>query len=150
MKSGSVLAEAGFPPDAPADKPQPVTQAGLQAYEAAIAPYVAVARETWPAARRRFLGGLPRGHVLFVTTRLYDAQGRWESAFIRVRSIRKGMIGGQIATQLQLVKTYKPGDAYSFREEGLLDWMISKPDGTEEGNVVGKFLDTYQPHGERP
>jgi hypothetical protein len=23
--------------------------------------------------------------------------------------------------------------------------MISRPDGTEEGNVVGKFLDTYRP-----
>ena len=27
----------------------------------------------------------------------------------------------------------------------VLDWTISKPDGTEEGNFVGKFLDTYRP-----
>jgi hypothetical protein len=30
-------------------------------------------------------------------------------------------------------------------EAELLDWLITKPDGSEEGNVVGKFLDTYRP-----
>jgi len=43
------------------------------------------------------------------------------------------------------VTGYKHGDTYSFPEADLLDWTISKPDGTEEGNFVGKFLDTYQP-----
>jgi hypothetical protein len=37
------------------------------------------------------------------------------------------------------------GDRYATAETELLDWLITKPDGTEEGNVVGKFLDTYQP-----
>ena len=27
----------------------------------------------------------------------------------------------------------------------VLDWTVSKPDGTEDGNFVGKFLDTYKP-----
>jgi hypothetical protein len=26
-------------------------------------------------------------------------------------------------------------------EPVLIDWLITKPDGSEEGNVVGKFLD---------
>jgi hypothetical protein len=30
---------------------------------------------------------------------------------------------------------------YSFQESELVDWLISRPDGSEEGNVVGKFLD---------
>ena len=30
-------------------------------------------------------------------------------------------------------------------ESDLLDWVIRKPYGSEEGNVVGKFLDTYNP-----
>jgi hypothetical protein len=37
------------------------------------------------------------------------------------------------------------GDRYATAEAELLDWLIAKPDGAEEGNVVGKFLDTYQP-----
>ena len=32
-----------------------------------------------------------------------------------------------------------------MKESDVLDWTISKPDGTEEGNFVGKFLDTYKP-----
>jgi hypothetical protein len=31
------------------------------------------------------------------------------------------------------------------RTSALLDWLITRPDGTEEGNVVGKFIDTYRP-----
>jgi hypothetical protein len=113
-----------------------------QAYEKAIAPYVAQAKETWPDAKRRFQEGLPPSHLFFVTTRLYDSQGRAESVSVRVQWIKGGMISGRIATQLQLVRTYKPGDPYSFREENLLDCRLVKPDGTEEGNVVGKFLET--------
>ena len=40
---------------------------------------------------------------------------------------------------------YHLGDDYKFPESDLRDWMIAKPDGTEEGNVVGKFLDSYEP-----
>jgi hypothetical protein len=139
---------APLSPNAPADRPHPVTGSQQQAYEQAIAPYVAKAKETWPDAKRRFLEGLPPKHVFFVTTRLYDSQGRAESVFVRVQWIKDGIISGRIATELQLVRIYKPGDPYSFREENLLDWMIARPDGTEEGNVVGKFMDTYQPAGQ--
>jgi hypothetical protein len=132
-------------PDAPADRPHAVYDENeLHAYEQAIAPYVAKAKETWPDAKRRFLAGLPPHHIFSVTTRLYDAQGHAEFVFVRVQWIKDGIISGQIATQLELIRAYKPGDPYSFREENLLDWTISRPDGTEEGNVVGKFLDTYQ------
>lgn len=29
-----------------------------------------------------------------------------------------------------------------FKEKDIIDWLISKPDRSEEGNFVGKFLDT--------
>jgi hypothetical protein len=29
-------------------------------------------------------------------------------------------------------------------EPVLIDWLITKPDGSEGGNVVGKFLDTQK------
>ena len=29
-----------------------------------------------------------------------------------------------------------------FNEKDILDWLIAKPDGSEEGNFIGKFLDT--------
>jgi hypothetical protein len=36
------------------------------------------------------------------------------------------------------------GDPYKLSERDLTDWLISKPDGSEEGNVVGKFLDEWK------
>jgi len=41
------------------------------------------------------------------------------------------------------VNGYRRGDAHEYPEEELIDWLISRPDGSEEGNVVGKFLDDW-------
>ena len=56
-----------------------------------------------------------------------------------------GTVSGVISTAIYAVAGYRNGQPYSFPESELVDWLISKPDGSEEGNVVGKFLDTYQP-----
>jgi hypothetical protein len=34
---------------------------------------------------------------------------------------------------------------FTFPAGELVDWMIARPDGSEEGNEVGKFMDTYVP-----
>jgi hypothetical protein len=132
-------------PNAAADKPQPVKSAELKAFEEAIKPYVEKARKTYPEAKERFLAGLPPKHFFFVTTRLHDPSGNWEQVFIAVKEIKDGVITGLIASDIQTVTGYKSGDKYSFPESELIDWTVSKPDGTEEGNFVGNFLDTYKP-----
>jgi hypothetical protein len=71
--------------------------------------------------------------------------GVLEQVFIAVERINDGKITGTISSNLALVKDYKRGQRYTLAETDLLDWLISKPDGTEEGNFVGKFLDTYKP-----
>jgi hypothetical protein len=139
------LRDDGLAPNAPVDRPLSFGKDQVAAREAAIAPYVARARETWPAARDRYLAGLPRGETFFVTTRLRDTAGRIEQVFIRVTRIAGGEISGQIANNVTLVEGYRSGQAYSFPDSELLDWLVAKPDGTEEGNFVGKFLDTYRP-----
>lgn len=131
-------------PDAPKDKPIHAESSALSAFEAAIAPHVAHAKQTYPAAKRRFLAGLPKGQSFFVTTRLRDGTGAFEQVFIAVRSIEGGTIRGKIWSEIATVRGYRFGDAYAFPETELLDWLITHPDGTEEGNEVGKFLDTYQ------
>lgn len=42
------------------------------------------------------------------------------------------------------LRGFKKGDKLKVEEKDVLDWTISKPDGTEEGNVIGKFLDTWK------
>lgn len=134
-------------PNAPEDKPQSVQANKLSVLNAALAPYVAEARKTYPAAKARFLQGLPRGEHFFVTTRLYDNAGNFEQVFIAVHAIKNGTVYGVIASDIMAVSGYKLGDYYSFPESRILDWLITHPDGTEEGNVVGKFLDTYGKNG---
>lgn len=148
---GSSPAPAGLPPspklspDAPNDQPVDATGKGeAEAYRTAIAPYVEQGRKTYPEAKKRFLAGLPEGHHFFAVTNLRDGTGTYEQVFIAVAKIRDGQITGRIASEILGVKGYKNGEPYTFPEDELVDWMIARPDGSEEGNVVGKFLDEWQ------
>lgn len=116
---------------------------GAEAYRKAIAPYIAQGRRTYPEAKRRYLAGLPAGQFFFAVTNLRDHSGNIELVFISVTTIRGDRITGRIASDLVGVKGFKQGEPYTFPESELLDWLITHPDGTEEGNVVGKFLDQW-------
>jgi hypothetical protein len=130
------------PPKTPQDRPTDVRgKTEIEEYRAAIAPYVAKARQTYPAAKKRYLAGLPRGQTFFVVTNLHDKTGLTEQVFVAVTGVRDAQITGRIATDNLTVTGYKKGDPYSFPESDMIDWLITHPDGTEEGNVVGKFLD---------
>jgi hypothetical protein len=128
----------------PPDQPFSADTDEAKKIEEAIKPYIEKARKTYPEAKKRFLAGLPPQHSFLITTRLHDSQGRFEQVFIRVREIKDGIIKGVIASEIEFISGYKEGDSYSFPESELIDWTITKPDGTEEGNFVGKFLDEYQ------
>ena len=130
-------------PNAPKDKPIDATLDELEAFERAMAPHVAEAKRTYPDAKRRFLAGLPRGQSFFVTTRLRDGTGALEQVFIAVREIEDGVVRGRIWSDIRTVRGYRHGDDYRFPESDILDWLITHPDGSEEGNFVGKFLDGY-------
>jgi Uncharacterized protein conserved in bacteria (DUF2314) len=136
--------KAQLAPNAPTDKAHSIDQQRAAAYEAAIAPHVAEARQTYASAKARFLIGLPKGQAFYVTTRLKDSLGRFEQVFIRVYEIKDATVSGMIASQVHLIPGYREGQRYSFPEAALIDWLIAKPDGSEEGNFVGKFLDTYR------
>lgn len=131
-------------PNAPKDKPVSAGASQAEQIEAAIKPYIEKAKNTYPLAKARFLNGLPPRQTFFVTTRIYDSSKRFEQVFIAVKEIKDARISGVIASEIHLVSGYREGDAYSFPESDLIDWTISKPDGTEEGNFVGNFLDSYQ------
>ena len=110
-----------------------------------LEPYVRQARATYPSAKQRFLAGLPPRHTFFVTARLTDSLNHHEQVFLAVDSIVGERIAGRIASEIAVVRGFRRGDAYAIRDADLVDWLIAKPDGSEEGNVVGKFVDTYQP-----
>ena len=116
----------------------------LEAYHKAQEPYIKRARETYPTAKEKYLKGLPPGEHFFLTTRLYDDQNREEQVFVLVKSIEDGKVDGIIYNNINVVTGYQNGQKHSFPESEIYDWLITKPDGREEGNFVGKFIDTYQ------
>ena len=133
-------------PNAPKDRPVETAQRCIwNAMEAAMQPYIAQARATWPAAKQRYLAGRPPRNTFFVTALIVDDSDRREQVFIAVDSIQGGKISGKIWNRVDIVHGYRLGDRYSFPESELRDWLITKPDGSEEGNYVGKFLDGYEP-----
>jgi uncharacterized protein YegJ (DUF2314 family) len=66
-----------------------------------------------------------------------------EQVFVKVVEVRANTISGRIWNDIGIVKGFEKGQEHSFPESELIDWTIVSPDGTEEGNVVGKFLDTW-------
>jgi hypothetical protein len=134
--------EGTLSPAAPADRPVGIRAESLAGYREAIAPYVERARATYPDAKRRYLAGLPPGETFFVTTMLVDDDGHFEQVFILVDKIDAGFITGRIFSDVATVRGFHPRDVYRFAEAELVDWLISKPDGSEEGNLVGKYIDS--------
>lgn len=133
--------QAKGPPDKPtvmASKEQ------LATYDRAIAPYIAKARATYPGAKKRFLAGLPPGYRFSVRVPLSDPNGKREDSFVLVEKIAGGKITGTITSQLSLVSHYQTGQRITVPESAIDNWVIVRPDGTEEGNFVGKFLDHYK------
>lgn len=115
------------------------TSSEQEELERAIAPYSEQARKSYSDAKKRFLAGLPSGHQLAVLTKLHSP-GRTEAVFVKVTGIAGDQITGRI-DNVQGMAGYKAGDAYTLSERDIVDWVIVHPDGSEEGNLVGKFLD---------
>ena len=103
------------------------------------------ARATYPAAKKRFIAGLPKGYRFFIQLPLYDPDGTRESCFIFVESIRNGKITGTINSHVDVLSSYKTDQRITFPESHITNWLILRPDGVEEGNYVGTFLDHYKP-----
>ncbi len=136
---------------APADKSTSTRgQEQVEAYDRAIAPYVAKARGSYPAAKKRYLAGLPRDHTFAVWIRLYQndkksRENRHEDVFVVVEQIKEGKIRGYINNKLDLLRNYQNGERIEFPESDVKNWAIVRPDGSEEGNDVGKFLEHWKP-----
>lgn len=135
--------DAPLSKSAPTDRPHNIRDVEqLVKYDELISPSVRKALETLPEAKMRYLKGLGKGQAFFLTTRIYDDDGRYEQIFVRVTNWNGSNVQGTIANELNIVRSYAYGQPINFPESAVLDWLITNPDGTEEGNYVGKLLDS--------
>ena len=135
------FAQKGAPPD----KPQIIRQSAADAYERAIAPYVAKARASYPAAKKRFLAGLPPNYEFTVWIRLCEGKANCEDIFVIVDRIKDGQIYGRLNNKPIGLKKHRLGDPLRFPESRVRNWVVLRPDGSEESNELGKFLDHWRP-----
>ena len=145
LASFSSLVSVAAQNNAAQDKPVSVNAEQRKKFEDAIAPFVKKARETLPEAKKKYQTGLPKDHIFYVTINLYDPAKNCEQVFVRVTSWNAETIHGIIDSKPSIIRNHSKGEKLTCQESEVLDWTISKPDGTEEGNFVGKFLDTYKP-----
>ena len=117
----------------------PATAAGRRVLAAAneelAGPMREAQRELKPV-RRRFQKGLPANEQLFVTVRLVKA----DTVFRRVAA---RVLGWDDSRVQALVPTGYADDVLplSFPESAVIDWMLLRKDGREEGNYIGRYLD---------
>ena len=102
------------------------------------------AMKSWPDAKARFQHGLPDKHSLFITFVPVDQEQRAEYVFLAVDDISDEGVSGRLWTEVFNVQGFKFGDRFLVDEEAISDWLITKPDGSEDGNLIGKYLDTLQ------
>ncbi|HSU14611.1 hypothetical protein [Longimicrobium sp.] len=97
-------------PNAPADRPvDAATREAVERMDRAMQPYVDSARATYPAAKARYLAGLPAGQSFFAVTRLHDAAGHEEQVFVAVGRIENGRIFGRIYSRISVVSGFRYG-----------------------------------------
>ncbi len=134
------------------DSPLNASSAEKEKLEKEFAPLIEKARAGLPDVKTRFLNGLYSGEKLYMTVKLYDEEGQYEQVFIRVQNWKGDKLTGTLANVVRILPNYKQGDKVEFAEKEIVDWTIVKPDGSEEGNLIGKFIDKKreQETGKKP
>lgn len=127
--------------NAPKDCSAAMTSESLAEVVEKLAPS---ALKTWPAAKERFLDGLPERHSLFVTVLVSEPDGRSEYLFVAVDEIVGDQIHGRVWNDVKVVRSLHFRAPIEIPEDAISDWLITKPDGSEDGNLVGKYIDTLE------
>lgn len=98
------------------------------------------ARRTLPQARQRYQHGLPAGTRFFLTARVLNEAATPEPVVVLIDAWQAGRVTGRIM-RFDSEGRATPGPATDFDEAAVLDWILLRPGGAEEGNYLGKFLD---------
>ena len=117
-------------------------RAALARDELALASPMREALRTLPLAKKRFLAGLPQGDQFLLSVRVAATDTSFRQASARVL--------GWHGSTVQALLLPRPADSagpteptpVSFSETAVLDWTLLRASGREEGNYVGRYIDT--------
>ena len=117
-------------------------RAALARARTALADPLREALRTLPVVKKRFQAGLPEGDQLLLSVRVMATDTSFRQVSARVLGWR--------GTSIQALLLPSPADGaapaeplpVSFSEMAVVDWTLLRASGREEGNYVGRHLDT--------
>ncbi|WP_046245293.1 hypothetical protein [Hymenobacter terrenus] len=138
----SAASQASIPVVLTAAKAPAGVRPALARDEATLADPTREALRTLPQAKKRFLAGLPEGDQFLLSVRVLATDTSFRQASVRVLGWH-----GNTVQALLLADTANSAGAHepvpiSFPEAAVLDWTLLRASGREEGNYVGRHLDT--------
>jgi hypothetical protein len=98
------------------------------------------AKRTLPQLRQRYQRGLPAGTACYLTAHVLNESATPEPLVVEVVTWQAGQVQGRIV-RLSPEGRAIAGAPVTFGEAAILDWLLLRPNGVEEGNYVGKYLD---------
>lgn len=110
--------------------------------ETALADPVREALRTLPRAKKQFLAGLPDGDQLLLSVRVLATDTSFRQASARVLGWRGGAVQALLLPGAPDAAGPAEPTPVSFPEAAVLDWTLRRASGREEGNYVGRYLDT--------
>jgi hypothetical protein len=109
--------------------------------ETALAGPVREALRTLPQAKKKFLAGLPIGDQFLLSVRVIATDTSFRQASARVLGWHGNTVQALLLPPADADTKTEPTPV-SFPETAVVDWTLLRASGREEGNYVGRYIDT--------
>jgi hypothetical protein len=109
--------------------------------ETALADPMREALRTLPLAKKKFLAGLPTGDQFLLSVRVIATDTSFRQASARVLGWHGSTVQALLLPPANEVTKTEPTPV-SFPETAVVDWTLLRASGREEGNYVGRYIDT--------
>ncbi|GAB3586186.1 hypothetical protein GCM10027345_35350 [Hymenobacter daeguensis] len=109
--------------------------------ETALADPVREALRTLPQAKKKFLAGLPIGDQFLLSVRVISTDTSFRQASARVLGWHGNTVQALLLPPANADAKTEPTPV-SFPENAVVDWTLLRASGREEGNYVGRYIDT--------
>ncbi|SFQ75779.1 hypothetical protein [Hymenobacter arizonensis] len=110
--------------------------------EVAFADPIREAQRTLPQAKKRFLAGLAHGDQFLLVVRVMATDTSFRQASARVLGWHGNRVQALLLPEAAGSASSAEPVPVSFPETAVVDWTLRRASGREEGNYVGRYLDT--------
>ncbi|WP_396601423.1 DUF2314 domain-containing protein [Algibacter sp. R77976] len=93
-----------------------------------------------PELKKQFLGGLPVNSHLLIKFPFESTDGQREWMWVEITKWKGDNIDGLLQNEPRLVLDLKAGQKVSKNINTMFDYILFKPDGSQEGNETGEII----------